>query len=248
MSNYLYTLDNKILQHKGLTVDLVGENPVWNGLLSYWRLDETSGTAVADSKGTNTLTNSGCAIVTGKNKNGLQLDTNTDKIEGSNTMFNFERTDSWTFSMWVKRVTTTSGNYGLIGKHKTAAPYTGYAMIFYTTGKLYVEMYASAGNDFYLITTDSFTDTTAWHNIVWTYNGNSNSSGNVIYYDGVSKTFTGYDNTLTNTIKNTEPFIIGRFNATTSLQGLIDEVAVWNRVLTQDEVTLLYNSGNGLFY
>jgi hypothetical protein len=30
--------------------------------------------------------------------------------------------------------------------------------------------------------------------------------------------------------------------------GLVDEFAIWNRVLTPDDVALLYNSGTGLFY
>ena len=66
MSNYLYTLDNKILQHKGLTVDLVGVNPIWNGLIHYWGYNETSGTAVADSVANNkfngTLSNAAAEV------------------------------------------------------------------------------------------------------------------------------------------------------------------------------------------
>jgi len=33
-----------------------------------------------------------------------------------------------------------------------------------------------------------------------------------------------------------------------NFDGILDEIAIWNRALTSDEVTWLYNSGNGRSY
>jgi len=46
------------------------------------------------------------------------------------------------------------------------------------------------------------------------------------------------------------PFNIGSHDdgAGTEWNGLIDEVAIWDRQLTSDERTELYNSGSGLTY
>jgi len=51
---------------------------------------------------------------------------------------------------------------------------------------------------------------------------------------------------------NSYPFgIIGNYSSATNTQGCIgtiDEVGVWNRVLTADEKTYLYNKGNGVSF
>ena len=47
----------------------------------------------------------------------------------------------------------------------------------------------------------------------------------------------------TGNVNNTSELIFG---STTNFIGLIDEVAIWNRALTQEEIKKLYNNGNGI--
>ena len=85
----------------------------------------------------------------------------------------------------------------------------------------------------------------------------------VVTYDLSARDFTVYKNnvdtattttpsgTMTGIYNNTESFKIGKFNTAAIddyFDGIIDEVGIWSKVLTSDEVTELYNSGAGLAY
>lgn len=80
-----------------------------------------------------------------------------------------------------------------------------------------------------------------WHHFVGTYDGNESSTGIEIYIDGVassnqnnnSGSYTGMSNT-------TESLYIGK-QAATFANGKISNVKLWNRELTQAEITELYN-------
>jgi hypothetical protein len=76
---------------------------LWDGCLSYWKLDETSGTTAFDSIGNINLTKSSVDIITGVNNNAVDFTATSSRIYASSTSdFSFERTDSWTFGFWYK--------------------------------------------------------------------------------------------------------------------------------------------------
>ena len=82
-----------------------------------------------------------------------------------------------------------------------------------------------------------------WHNITVTYNG-SGSNGILIYLDGTLRITTisnpiGTLNTLNSFIKT-----IGRLNDVNNFSGNYDDIGIWNRALTPQEITNLYNSVN----
>jgi len=57
------------------------------------------------------------------------------------------------------------------------------------------------------------------------------------------------EDNLTGSISNSIDFNIGaRNSATQYTNGIIDEVGIWDRVLTSTEITELYNSGVGKQY
>jgi hypothetical protein len=82
--------------------------------------------------------------------------------------------------------------------------------------------------------------TGGWHHVAFTYNGTSFTSGVKIYYDGTSVSLAAAHNTLSATIQTTEVLKLG-----SGFNGLIDEVLVYNRVLSAAEISTLYNSGSG---
>jgi hypothetical protein len=94
------------------------------------------------------------------------------------------------------------------------------------------------------------TSTTTWYNLVFTYNGNSNSSGIIIYKNGSAISLYRNGATISGDIRNTTPVLLGNsvYNTTNDLNGTIDEVAFFSSTLTSTQVTELYNSGAGLFY
>ncbi len=222
---------------------------LWDGCQAYWKLDETSGTIVADSVGGNNgVATSITWNANGKNSYCASFNANTDKIVMGNNLV-FERTQPWTFSMWVKRSEVTSSTYMLVSK---STSYTqGYALYF-TQYNDYLEFNVAGTSTkrFYGTTTNRFSGTTNWYHIVWTYAGTSNYAGNHIYVNGVEESFTGANQgTFDATIVTTAPFVLGNRNTESlGFNGLMDEVGVWNRVLNEAEVKALYSNGNGKFY
>lgn len=227
----------------------VKSNPIWNGLISYWRMDETSGTNVIDAVGSNNLINNGAGITTGKNNNCLNISAN-DYLSGtSSNQFDFSKTDSFSISLWCYGLNTTGSRTfvskvsGVVGVSRT-----GYEF-WVNAGRLYFYLFNEGVNTLVSYGTNPQfnTSVTTWRHCVCTYNGSNNSTGLVMYYQG--NTFSTYRaNSNLTTINNSSNIVLGNNYGNAYLNGKMDEVGIWNRVLSQSEVTSLYNSGNGLFY
>jgi len=89
-----------------------------------------------------------------------------------------------------------------------------------------------------------YTNTSVNTWIYWclVHNGSTTSS---IYADGllVSQGNADFAGSTSNRY-----FVIGGFNDNYNIKGLVDEVGIWNRSLSQAEITHLYNGGAGLAY
>lgn len=98
--------------------------------------------------------------------------------------------------------------------------------------------------------TYSFTPTAgAYYMVTATYSGNASPSGMSLYLNGSSVgTGASIGGTYSAMGSNTNPLVIGTFPGYSpfTLNGQIDELCIWkNRVLTQTDIDLLYNNGNG---
>jgi len=87
-----------------------------------------------------------------------------------------------------------------------------------------------------------------WKHVFVTYDGSSNVSGIKIYINGVSQTLTTQFNALSATIVNTVNLRIGgRYSGVSTVNapfpGRIDDVRVYNRVLSTAEIADLYTMG-----
>lgn len=91
----------------------------------------------------------------------------------------------------------------------------------------------------------------AWHHIVITFDSSSVNNDPIIYVDGVSASVTEISTPVGTANTNSDPYIIGNRGSDKARcwAGYIDDFRIYNRILTQAEVTSLYNSGderNGL--
>lgn len=88
-------------------------------------------------------------------------------------------------------------------------------------------------------------DVGTWHHVVSTYDGQSGK----LYLNGTLVAEDEQAGTIGNA---TTAFIIGAHSAAPSSfyqwEGYIDEVGVWGRVLTDSEISALYNGGEGVPY
>lgn len=209
------------------------------GLVGYWKLDESSGTA-ADSEGSNTGTVTGTVTqgATGKIGTAYTFIGGGSSYLNCGTDASLRITSAGSISAWIYQ--TSSGPYStVVGNDDFDTDRHGYNFFVRADGTVSLELAsASAAQS---INGGTITNN-AWHHIVATWDG----SNVHIYIDGVdggavSQTVTPTQNTSSFRIANAS---VGTYDFT----GTIDEVGVWSRALTSGEVTSLYNSGSGKAY
>lgn len=205
------------------------------GLLAYYKLDELSG-SVINTVGTGNGTNFGATTgVSGKKGLAYSFDGINDYV---NTNLNLLGGKSaFTVAFWFKNLDIVNPNI-LFGQYTTGSQKmyisvsSGYLRAFtYTT-------VAKGGNVFI------FSDMSNFHLFTITYNGVQM----ICTLDNVEST-TIYPQT--GAINNTSPLTERIGDDGRGLyygKAIIDEVAIWDRAISTDEKTLLWNSGEGITY
>lgn len=218
-------------------------NPGTTGLLSWWSMDESSSGVGAvtreDSHGSNDLTDVN-TTPSATGRVGNCSNHNPNNVE------HFSRAHSgWTFasneaslSFWVKLNAATPPIAGWSGIVDFG---TGTASLYpFVDGLIYMDAFRTARVDG--ITPSGAVTRTNWHLVTITTTPGAN--GWQMYQNTtLIKQATGQSSvTVPSTI------LVGASDGTFRINGMMDEVNVWNRVLTADEIAWLYNSGNGRAY
>ena len=224
-------------------------NPTKANLISWWKLDETSGTRY-DAHGSNDLSDiNTVGYAAGKKGNAADFEKdNSEHLKiNDNASLSFGN-ESFTIVMWVKFESVSTVGQVVLSKwdwgvnkmeYEIAKPYGAYRFSFKVSKDGLAETSVIA---------NTFGDVSAG---VWYFVAGVHDSVNdklTIYvndkFDSVSYSSGCND--------NTSPFAIGaEFNSGAAYalyDGLVDEVAIWRRALTADELEWLYNSGNGRTY
>ena len=205
-----------------------------NGLVSYWKLDTNNATQ-PDEVGGNDGTVTGATFTSsGKIGGAYSFDGTGDYINIATTN-GLDTPSNITISAWIK---TSDLNGALFDKRDSSSD--GYGMFIFN-GYLHLRINANIQNS-----TGTYISDNVWHYVVATYDGTYIR----LYVDGT------IDDTPLNiglsTINTPHDAVIGYlFDLSTTIWnyiGLIDEVAIWNRALTTDEITELFNGGEGNQY
>lgn len=214
-----------------ISVGAVGD--VSSGLVHRYKFDESTGIAAADSSGTatGTLTN-GVAWTTGKQNAGVSLD-GVDDYVATNSDLSTDLGGTASLAAWIKTTQVGSDTFwaapGLAGVEKHWDSNDIFWGIINGSGHIGVQ----AGDDT-AATSSSVINDGLWHHVAFTRNS---ASGQLkVYVDGVLQT------TATGGLgARTTPFnSIGRIENTAGpaamFAGSLDEVRVYNRVLSDAEV------------
>lgn len=214
-----------------------------DSLKAYWAMGDTS-----DSYANNELTNSGVTFVTGKVGNcGNFEDSEDDYMTISdNATLNVYQQD-FTIACWFN-LETAASYIGLLTKSGDIATREYYLLAYNqdATPDAPTLAISADGSAVTSISDDALPSTGTWYFIVVWYSKATDS----IYLQVDNGTIL-QSAFATDIYGGTSAFTIGRtFGGSTSLDmdGLIDEVGYWKRVLTPAERTYLYNSGAGRTY
>lgn len=200
-----------------------------NGLVASYRLDESSGN-ITDSingiTGTNTNT---VTFSSGKINNGADF-TETQYFDcTANTV---QQVTNLTFACWVKTTDTTNNKTIIVGN---SAAGSGFQWRIETNLKQQFNKQGIAG----IATSTSAISSGVWTHVAVSYNY---STGVCTFYkNGVADGGATSAQTFTQ-----NKLFIGYNDASEGMIGSLDEVCIWNRVLTSTEITELYNSTNGI--
>ena len=219
-----------------------------DNLISYYKLDETSGT-VLDAHGSNDGTNNGATPhVAGKINTAYDFDGTNDYIETSSYSIT---TDKVSYSFWVKFDSISDIQYLLRHGDYTYSSTKRSSMIgWYPTLKLYFAIFDNDGH-IYEKKTDWTPTTGTWYHICVTVDNSDGTPDVKMYINGDLQTSVVNTNeNPTELNSNSMPLQVGRMRSSLDrfFNGKIDEVGIWSRALTSTEITELYNSNNGLAY
>lgn len=221
----------------------------WNSAYkAVWHWPDGTTLASLDSTaGNNDGTIANATAVAGAIDGAADFNGTTAQIEMANeTNFDFERTDTFTISTWIKGTadpTTTQSIYakqadnggsdqGIIIAVGGTVAGDPYRIRLNSSGTSGIEVRFPRSND------------TNWHHIAVTYSGSSAASGVLMYLDSVAQTPTVSVDNLTTTILNNTVVSVGYRKYTASLYfvGSLDEMRVSNVVRAQSWITAEYNA------
>ena len=231
------------------------KRPLTASLVSYWKLDEASGTR-NDSHGTNHLTDNASNIsgIAGKISNGADFSgsggqsTTQFLTRASNSTLQAGNID-YTFTSWFKfDANPPGGLHRAIFSKDDANTKRDYALLWeQSTNKLVFLIGAGTSSvEACYATTFGAPTTGVWYFCVCGYNAATHKAFIQVNNGAVDETTIILTPGVT-----TNAFCIGAesfVNFRIPMDGLIDEVGYWKRLLTAGEKTTLYNSGAGLTY
>jgi hypothetical protein len=211
-----------------------------SGMVAYWKLDESSGTIASDSIGSHTGTLQGSPTwQPGKINNAIYSNANTGNwinVPNSND-WKFG-SNNFTMEFWVKTNVTGRHIRFLASEPnhwQIATQYPG------TTGVLEVRLDDQWGSE--RSGTKIITDGN-WHQVVWTRAGDTMK----VYVDDVIdmdfNVPAGWSIDVSSLNIGHQPNSGDGYD----LNGYMDEVAIYNRTLTRQEIQQQYNSGVGSSY
>jgi len=152
------------------------------------------------------------------------------------------RTNGFTASFWINASATNTHDF-VVMKGATSSTDAGYSLsLSSSVGK--PEIYISDGSSYIvnnLTGSKSVTDNT-WHHVVFTWDP---ALGAKIYIDGQLDAQTNTTSTVN--INSSSSLKIGGYTSSDySVNGLIDEVKIYQTALTEDQVKQEYNQGKAI--
>lgn len=213
---------------------------------AHWKLNETSGNTVSDSSvnGRDGLRYNmeDADWVAGKLNNCLLFD-GTNEYVNCNDIASFEKNQAFSLELWIKKSPSTSvwlSKWGNPGGNR------GWEILEYAND-IYLILSSTYGINYFLTRIPaSGLNNNSWHHLVITYDGSVTHDGVTFYADNVVIPHNQEINNLIGSIiGDGKCQISGRVGANFTVAGSIDEVVIYDKELTPEEVAFRWNDDIG---
>jgi len=209
-------------------------NSSTSGLAGYWPFDKGSGSIAYDLSGKgNDGTLNGPSWTDGVIRNALSFDGTNDIVTTPLTSVK-----PITMTAWIYIVDYPSGDGFIIRNNR--------ALYFFIQSNGTLRFHVYGIDETYNALVSTFVlNKNQWYHVVASYDGTTGSDSQKLYIDGVldnsnAATSTGYN-------EEDNVFTIGaQEGGTNPFEGKIDEVRIYSRVLTETEISNLYNDSGCL--
>ena len=213
-----------------------------SGLVGYWPMNEGSGSSTIDASG-NGVTGTWTGTPTGTNGTyytGGKIGNYAGDFDGNTDVVNItpgaalnSAVSAGTISAWVKETLSTS-NLGAIFDYGGTSGRSGLMLWGTTTGGNRAELqYGTGGSNTAFINSNTLSLNT-WYLITCTWG----PTGGYLYVNGVLQR----SSATSSAIVAISPMYIGGQGSNRYLQGDIDDLRVYNRILSAAEVMALYSA------
>jgi hypothetical protein len=201
-----------------------------NGLLAFWPFTGNTNDVTANA---NHLTNNGATLVADRNgvaNAAYSFNGTGNYLEKTTPSFVFSPSGTFSISFWLNRPSTTGGVAMMSGSG------TANNFIWLFSGNSNNNVFGTNKQQSAWIWANSPYSLNQWEHYVCMYiNGVMR-----VYRNGVLEVSATY--THTGALSTALPFYIGKDIGTSYFNGSIDDVAIWNRSLTNCEIQKMYTS------
>ncbi len=173
----------------------------------------------------------------GKHGGGLQISGNSFVALGDTG--NFDRSEAVSYGCWVKPKGKPNGVP--LGKMNEGNAHRGWDL-YVANGQVAVHVIHSWPANAIKVTTKAQIPADKWTHLFATYDGSGKAAGVKIYFNGQAQEWDVNANSLTGTTKSKVPLKIGRRNNSAQFNGIVDDVRLYGRAISQTEVAAIAGS------
>ena len=204
------------------------------GLVSYYKLDSNSN----DSFGANNGVDTSITYAAGKVGNSASFNGTSSLVKMAYASFGLFGTQNMTFNAWIKLNALPAARYDISSiQSGTTAATQDKAMYVYPDGS--IAFYVFDGAQKVCRSTAGLVAINNWYMVTGSFNGTTLK----IYLNGVLRASLAASSSYNET---TPTLVLGhKETASNYFNGFIDEFSIYNLELTQTQIDIIYNSGNG---
>jgi hypothetical protein len=226
---------------KALSPATAGDEPK---LLAHFKLDEPEAKEFVDAvnaevklipKGKGTATS-----VPGRVGNGVQLDGNIVLVGGD--ILPLDRRDKFSCGAWINPGDSAE-SMAILSRMQDGNNFRGYEL-FVEDGRAGVRMaHQWEGNGIRVVTKEKTVAPDKWQHVLMTNDGSGTAAGVRIYVDGKPVELEITHKNVNSTIKVKTPFHVGGRNPSGKFRGVLDDVRVYDNILSDADVAALAKEG-----